>query len=128
MSEPLWLTPAMAIDAHAEQLALFGGPGGIRDQGMLESALDWPRNKFADGDNDLASLAAAYAYGVARNHPFVDGNKRSAFTAMIMFLAINEIDFIVNEAEATVMMLGLAVGEIGEEGLSRWIRDNWPKD
>lgn len=127
MSEPLWLTPAIVIDAHAEQLALFGGPAGIRDQGMLESALDRPRNKFAYGDDDLASLAAAYAFGISRNHPFVDGNKRSAFTAMIMFLAINDIAFMVPEADATVMMLSLAAGEVSEESLARWIRDNWPQ-
>jgi len=85
------------------------------------------RNKFAASDDDLSSLAAAYAFGISRNHPFVDDNKRSAFTALMIFLAINDIDFEVPEAHATVMMLALAAGEVGEEGLTRWIRDNWPQ-
>ena len=95
MSEPIWLDVEILIDLHAEQLALFGGPDGIRDQGMLESALGRPINKFSYGETDLAALAAAYAFGIARNHPFVDGNKRAAFGALIVFLGLNDIDFIV---------------------------------
>jgi death-on-curing protein len=94
---------------------------------MLESALGRPQNKFAYGDSDLASLAAAYAFGIARNHPFVDGNKRAAFAAMIVFLGLNDIDFVVPEADATAIILALAAGEVSEESLTRWIRDNWPK-
>ena len=126
MTEPNWLTIEMVLDAHSEQLAMFGGPEGVRDQGILESALDRPRNKFAYGESDLAVLAAAYAYGLARNHPFVDGNKRAAFVSIIMFLAINDIDFLAPEAETTVIILDLAAGEVSEESLARWIRDNWP--
>lgn len=126
MSEPVWLTPELVIDFHAEQLALFGGPAGLRDRGMLESALDRPRNKYAYGENDRAGLAAAYAYGIARNHRFIDGNKRAAFAAMIVFLGLNDIDFLVPEAEATAIILSLAAGEISEESLARWIRDRWP--
>jgi death-on-curing protein len=126
MNEPIWLDVEILIDLHAEQLALFGGPDGIRDQGMLESALGRPVNKFSYGETDLATLAAAYAFGIARNHPFVDGNKRAAFGALIVFLGLNEIDFMVPPESATAMILALAAGEVDEEGLTRWIRDNWP--
>ena len=126
-SEPLWLTPELMIDIHAEQLAIFGGPPGLRDRGMLESALGRPVNKYAYGEDDLAVLAAAYTSGIARNHPFVDGNKRAAFAALIVFLGLNDIDFLVPETHATAMILEVAAGNIGEEGLARWIRDNWPQ-
>jgi death-on-curing protein len=128
MTEPVWVSVELVIDIHAEQLALFGGPAGIRDQGLLESALARAPNKHAYGEDDLAALAAAYAFGVARNHPFIDGNKRAAFAAMIVFLGLNGIDFLVPEPEATAAILALAAGEVEEEGLTRWIRDNWPKD
>jgi death-on-curing protein len=128
MNEPIWLDVEIMIDLHAEQLALFGGPDGIRDQGMLESALGRPINKFAYGETDLAALAAAYGFGIARNHPFVDGNKRAAFGAIIVFLGLNDIDFLVPPESATVMILSLAAGEVNEEGLTRWIRDNWPPE
>jgi death on curing protein len=126
MSEPVWLDVEILVDLHAEQLALFGGPDGIRDQGMLESALGRPINKFSYGENDLAALAAAYAFGIARNHPFVDGNKRAAFGALIVFLGLNDIDFQVSPESATAIILALAAGEVSEQGLTRWIRDNWP--
>ncbi len=127
MNEPIWLDIDIVLDIHAEQLALFGGPEGVRDGGLLESALARPVNKFAYGDSDLASLAAAYASGIACNHPFVDGNKRSAFAAMIVFLGLNGVDFAVPPPSATAMMLSLAAGEVSEESLARWIRDNWLK-
>lgn len=128
MTEPVWVGVELVVDIHAEQLALFGGPAGIRDHGLLESALARAPNKCAYGEEDLAALAAAYAFGVARNHPFVDGNKRAAFAAMIVFLGLNDIDFLVPEPEATAAILALAAGEVEEEGLTRWIRGNWPKD
>ncbi len=128
MNEPIWLDVEILIDLHAEQLALFGGPDGIRNQGMLESALGRPINKFTHGETDLAALAAAYAFGIARNHPFVDGNKRAAFGALIVFLGLNDIDFRVPPESATAMILSLAAGEVNEEGLTRWIRDNWPPE
>ena len=127
MSEPEWLDAAIVLDVHAEQLALFGGADGVRDLGLLESALGRPVNKFAYGDSDLASLAAAYAFGIARNHPFVDGNKRTAFASLIVFLGLNGIDFDVAPEQATAMILALAAGEVSEESLTRWIRDSWPK-
>jgi death on curing protein len=126
MNEPIWLDVEIMIDLHAEQLALFGGPDGICDQGMLESALGRPINTFTYGETDLAALAAAYAFGIARNHPFVDGNKRAAFGAIIVFLGLNDVDFMAPPESATAIILSLAAGEVNEEGLTRWIRDNWP--
>lgn len=126
MSEIEWLTIAMIVAIHDEQLLVHGGPSGIRDMGALESALDRPRNKWAYEQAGLPELAAAYAYAIAKNHPFVDGNKRTALLALYTFLGINGIDFVVPEADATAMILSLAAGEVGEEGLTRWIRDNWP--
>ncbi|MDQ8697850.1 type II toxin-antitoxin system death-on-curing family toxin [Hyphomicrobium sp. LHD-15] len=127
MSEPRWITKAQALRMHAEQLAIFGGPAGLRDEGMLESALGRPQNKWAFGESDYAMLASAYAFGIARNHPFVDGNKRAAFMVALTFLRKNGIAFAPAPAEATIAIMGLAAGEIDEDGLARWIRDTWPK-
>jgi death-on-curing protein len=127
MIEPEWLDVDIVLDVHAEQLALFGGADGIRDRGMLESALSRPINKFAYGETDLAALAAAYAFGLVRNHAFVDGNKRAAFASIIVFPGLNGIDFDVPPENATAMILSLAAGEVSEESLTRWIRDNWPE-
>jgi death on curing protein len=126
MKEPEWLDIDIILDVHAEQLALFGGPDGLRDRGLLESALARPKNKFSYGETDLAALAAAYVFGISRNHAFVDGNKRAAFAAMIVFLGLNDIDFAVPPENATAMILSVAAGEVSEESLARWIRDNWP--
>lgn len=126
MSEIEWLDLGIILDVQAEQLALFGGADGVRDQGLLESALARPLNKHAYGEGSFAALAAAYAFGIARNHPFVDGNKRTAFAAIIVFLGLNGIDFVVAPAEATAVMLDLAAGAIDEETLARWISDNLP--
>lgn len=125
--EPIWLDVQTVIDMHQEQLSLFGGPEGVRDLGMLESALARPQNKFAYGETDLAPLAASYAYGIARNHPFVDGNKRAAFHAAMVFLRINDVNFRPDPAEAAAIIIELAAGNVGEEGLTRWIKDNWPR-
>ena len=127
MNEPVWLTPEIVIAIHEMQLAEHGGPAGIRDMGMLESALGRPQNKFAYGETDLAVLAAAYGFGVARNRPFIDGNKRTSLLVIYTFLGINDVDFIVPEAEFATIILDLAAGEVSEESLARWIRDNWPK-
>ncbi len=128
MSEPSWLTRQIMVAIHDEQLAIHGGAGGLRDAGMLESALDRPRSKWSYEKTELPELAAAYAFAVARNHPFVDGNKRTSLLALYTFLGINGIDFSVPEAEAAAMILALAAGEVNEEGLTRWIRDNWPSE
>ena len=128
MTEPRWISKEQAVRIHAEQLAVFGGPAGLRDEGMLESALGRPQNKWAFGETDYAALAAAYAFGIARNHPFVDGNKRAAFMVMMTFLRKNGFAFAPAPAQATIAIMGLAAGEIAEEGLARWIRDNLPAD
>ena len=127
MSEPFWLTRQIIVAIHDEQLTIHGGASGLRDGGMLESALDRPRNKWAYESADLPELAAAYGYGIARNHAFIDGNKRTALLAIYTFLGVNGIDFIVPEAEAAAMIVALAAGEVSEENLARWIHDNWPK-
>ena len=126
MTEPVWLWTDLVLSIHDEQLRQFGGPPGLRDQGLLESALGRPLNKYAYGSQDLAQLASAYGFGLARNHAFVDGNKRIAFLAMVTFLGLNDIEFMVSEADAVAIMLAVAAGEIDEDGLTRWIRDNWP--
>jgi death on curing protein len=125
MSEPFWLTRQMIVAIHDEQLAIHGGASGLRDEGMLESALDRPKNRWA---YEQAELAAAYAFGIARNHPFVDGNKRTSLLALYTFLGVNGVDFVVPEAEAAAIILALAAGEVSEESLTRWIRDNWPSE
>ena len=126
VSEIIWLTSDLVQAIHAHQLKLFGGPPGLRDEGALESALGRPMNRAAYGDVDLAELAAAYAFGIAKNHPFIDGNKRAALLALVTFLGLNGIDFVVEEAEAVVMIRGLAASEVDESSLARWIRDNRP--
>lgn len=127
MTELKWLTIEMIGAIHDEQLAIHGGSPGLRDAGLLESALDRPRNKWAYESAELPELAAAYGYGIARNHPFIDGNKRTSLLAIYTFLGVNGIDFRVPEAAAAAMILSLAAGEVSEESLARWIRDNWPK-
>jgi death-on-curing protein len=127
MNEPEWLTTQMVVAIHDEQLAIHGGSAGLRDQALLESALDRPRNRWAYESAELPALAAAYGYGIARNHPFVDGNKRTALLSIYTFLGINGIDFVVPEADAAAMILSLAAGDVSEENLARWIADNLPK-
>ena len=126
MSEHVWLSAELVIAFHDEQLSEFGGPPGLRDRGLLSYALGRPQNKWSDGETDLAALASAYAFGIARNHPFLDGNKRAALLSVVVFLGLNDIDFAADQAESVVIIQGLAAGEIAEEGLTRWIRDNWP--
>lgn len=128
MNEPNWLSEEIVMAIHDEQLVIHGGGTGLRDQGMLLSALERPLNKWSYGDVDLPALAAAYAFGLAKNHPFIDGNKRTALLALYTFLYINDVDFIVPEPDAAAAILALAAGEVDEDGLTRWIRDNWPKD
>ena len=128
MSEPIWLDVDEVIDMHAEQLAIFGGPEGIRHRGLLELAVLRSVSQWSDGQTDMAALAAAYAFGLARNHAFVDGNKRIAFHAMMVFLRVNDIPFAPDPVHATSIILSLAAGEVSEESLTRWIRDNWPSE
>jgi death-on-curing protein len=126
--EPLWITYEHAIAIHGRELRRFGGAPGLRDGGMLRSALERPINKWRDEQSGMAELAAAYAFGLAKNHAFVDGNKRIAFMVMMVFLLKNGVAFEPDPAHATAMILSLAAGEISEESLTRWIRDNWPSE
>ncbi|MGO9702279.1 MAG: type II toxin-antitoxin system death-on-curing family toxin [Xanthobacteraceae bacterium] len=125
--EPEWLTKEDVLRAHSRELQIFGGRPGVRDHGALESALGRPLNKWQYDDAELPELAAAYGFGIVSNHPFVDGNKRAGFLAMVGFLLLNQIEFAPDPLEATAIILGVAAGEINETGLARWIRDNWPK-
>jgi death on curing protein len=125
-NEPLWITYEQSIAIHSRQLRRFGGAPGLRDEGMLHSALERPVNKWTYEQASLAELAAAYAFGLAKNHAFIDGNKRIAFMAMMVFLRKNGVGFAPDPAQATTIILALAAGEISEESLTRWIRDNWP--
>lgn len=127
MSEPVWITEELAKAIHARQLREFGGPPDLRDATMLTSALDRPKNKWSYEQAELPELAAAYAYGIAKNHPFVDGNKRAALLSLVIFLDLNGIQFEASEQEAAAIIIELAAGNVGEEGLARWIRDNWPE-
>ena len=122
-AEPRWLDKALALAIHDRQLAEHGGGVGVRDAAMLESALARPINRWVNGDDDPASLAAAYAFGVARNHPFVDGNKRTAWVLARLFLVINEYDLAFSAQEAIVAMLTLAAGETSEEEIADWFRE-----
>src|ERR1700736_3120507 len=128
MTEPFWLTRQMVVAIHDEQLTIHGGGSGLQDEGMLESALDRPKKGGCYEQGELAELAAAYAFGIARNHPFIDGNKRTSLLALYTFLGVNGVDFIVPEAEAAAIILSLAAGEVSEESLTRSIRDNWPPE
>jgi death-on-curing protein len=121
--EPTWLDQVLLEVIHADQIAEHGGSLGIRDEGLLESALARPRNKLAyEPDTDVPALAAAYGYGIAKNHPFVDGNKRAALMAIYTFLAINEFDLDASEAEAVRAILGTADSTSTEDDLAVWIR------
>jgi len=125
--EPAWVTYDQAIAIHSRQLRRFGGAPGLRDEGMLQSALERPVNKWRYERAGLVELAAAYAFGLAKNHAFVDGNKRIAFMTMMVFLRKNGIHFAPDQAHATAMVLALAAGEVSEQSLARWIADNLPK-
>lgn len=123
--EPRWLERAHVEVLHDDLLAAHGGLGGIRDAGLLESALAKPRQLHAyDEASDLADWAAAYAVGIARNHPFLDGNKRSAFMAMYTFLNVNGLDLDVPEPEAVLVAIDIATGAMSAAEVAAWIRRN----
>jgi death on curing protein len=126
--EPAWLSYDQVIAIHSHQLRRFGGAPGLRDEGLLRSALERPVNKWHYEQADLPALAAAYAFGLSKNHAFVDGNKRIAFMSMMVFLRRNAVAFAPDPAQATAVTISLAAGEISEDSLARWIRDNWPKE
>lgn len=120
----VWLDPAVLRAVHGEQLAEHGGAAGTRDEGLFESALARPRHLAAYGEPDLADLAAAYGYGIARNHPFIDGNKRTSFVAVELFLALNGHELNAGDVACVTMMLAVAAGDIEETAFAAWIREN----
>ena len=124
MSEPRWLRVDMVFAMHAELLAEHGGAEGLRDEGGLESALARPRQKHHYESPDLVELAAAYAYGLCTNHPFLDGNKRIALTSASVFLRLNGWRLAATEVEAASVIRRLAAGEVNEAELVAWIRKN----
>jgi len=119
----VWIDPEVILAVHEEQLAEHGGGAGVRDAGLMESALAKPVNLAAYGDPDAADLAAAYGFGLARNHPFVDGNKRTAFVAVELFLALNGWTLTASDADCVMTMLSLAAGELDEATFAAWLRD-----
>lgn len=127
MTEPRWITFDQVVAIHSRQLRRYGGAAGLRNEGALRSALDRPVNKWQYEQAALPSLAAAYAFGLAKNHAFVDGNKRIAFITMVAFLRKNGVRFVPDQAEATRIIVALAAGEVTEESLGRWIADSLKK-
>ena len=121
-NEPSWLTREAVLAIHAQLLARFGGSAGLRDNNMLESALAKPRQLHAYGQPNAYGMAAAYAFGIVKNHPFVDGNKRAGFVAAYTFLGINGIDFTAPEEEAVLFTRGLAAGDITLEEYTLWLQ------
>lgn len=120
--EPIWLDAKDALAIHDRQLAEHGGGTGVRDLGMLESALGRPVNQWHYGEDDPAVLAAAYAFGIARNHPFIDGNKRTAWVVARLYLAINGHTLAFESADAIETVLALAAGDLPEDELADWFR------
>lgn len=124
MSPWIWIERSVVIAAHGEQLAEHGGGAGMRDEGLLDSALARPENFAAYGSPDYADLAAAYGFGIARNHAFIDGNKRTAFIAVELFLVLNGYELLANDADCVLTMLALAAGDIEEGAFAAWLRLN----
>ncbi|MDF7800587.1 type II toxin-antitoxin system death-on-curing family toxin [Pontiellaceae bacterium B1224] len=124
MKELRWITATVIHALHEELLARFGGLSGVRDEGMLDSALGRPKNSFAYGEPSLYELAADYAVGIVNNHPFLDGNKRTGFMAAYIFLMANGQDFSATEETVVLQTLALAAGEISGVEFATWLRDS----
>jgi len=123
-TEPMWLSTDIALAIHDRQLSEHGGIAGVCDRGALESVLARPRNQWAYGEDDACALAAAYAFGVARNHPFADGNKRTAWVSARLFLKLNDVSIRFEPQDAIRTVLALAAGELSEEELADWFRQH----
>lgn len=119
-----WIREEVVLAIHDEQIAEHGGLPGVREMALIQSALARPRNAVAYGMPDAADLAAAYAYGLARNHPFQDGNKRTAFVVALVFLLSNGYELTVSDGESVATIRALAAGELSEEALAKWLRAN----
>lgn len=124
MKEPVWVRRDVVLAYHERLLAEHGGSAGIRDEGMLESALGRPENLFAYGKPTLFDLAASYAFGLVKNHPFIDGNKRIGFATAALFLELNDRHFGAHEVEVVLRTLALAAGEMPEADYAKWLKAN----
>jgi death on curing protein len=120
----VWLDPDVLRAVHDEQLAEHGGASGTRDEGLFDSALARPRHLVVYGEPDVADLAAAYGFGIARNHPFIDGNKRTAFVAVELFLELNGQELLADDAACVLTMLAVAAGQMDESAFARWLRQH----
>jgi death-on-curing protein len=120
----VWLDPAVLRAVHDEQLAEHGGAAGVRDEGLFESALARPQHMAAYGQPSVAELAAAYGWGLARNHPFIDGNKRTAFVAVELFLQLNGHELVADDAACVMTMLAVAAGDLPEADFAAWIANH----
>lgn len=127
MTEWVWIDPTVVLAVHEEQLAEHGGSPGVRDISLLESALARPMNLVAYGEPDIGELAASYGVGIARNHPFVDGNKRTAFVSVELFLRLNGYRLVVDDAACVLTMLAVAAGEMAEASFANWLRQHCTK-
>ena len=123
MTSPIWIEESVVIAIHRRQLAEHGGSDGIRDNGLLESALSRPKNKFHYGNPTIFDLAAAYGYGIANNHPFIDGNKRTSYVVMRTFLKLNGYDIQASAIEKYQTWMNLANSQINEAQLAHWIQE-----
>ncbi len=121
--EVKWITREIVLAVHARSLRDHGGAAGVRDEGLLESAIDRPKNLAAYGEPDIFELAASLLFGMAKNHPFVDGNKRTAFLSAYVFLGVNGWELNSDESEAAAIVFDLAGGQVSEEELCLWIRE-----
>lgn len=124
MKEPLWLTAEVVLSVQKQLLARFGGLEGLRDEGLLDSALNRPQQLFSYGNPSVFEMAAVYAHGIVKNHPFLDGNKRIAFMAAYIFLGANGHELSVPEPEAALRTLALAAGEIGAQEYTEWLKES----
>jgi death on curing protein len=127
MKRWVWLQKAVVLAIHEDQLTEHGGGVGVRDAGLLESALARPENLAAYGKPDVADLAAAYGYGISRNHAFIDGNKRTGFVAVELFLEINGNELVASDADCVMTMLAIASGDITESQFAAWLREHVAK-
>lgn len=124
MAAPKWIAKAVVLALHKEQLSEHGGSGGMRDEGLLDSALAKPQNLFAYSEPDLFDLAASYALGIAQNHPFIDGNKRTALTVAATFLYLHGLDIVASKEDLYITFLSLADGSLSEGALAIWLREH----
>jgi death-on-curing protein len=121
VTEPVWIDLEVVLAIHDEQLAEHGGQAGVRDRGLLESALSRPQNQFVNGEHVLPRLAASCAFGISRNHPFLDGNKRASLVVAELFLVLNGSELTATDAECVTTFLHLAAGDLTEDQLTEWI-------